>query len=442
VTYRSPRPSRLVRWLTRLREALGRHEGPYAEVDGNTVALLSDGAAAFPAMLAAIAEARREVLLEMYWFQSDAIGRRFAAALAERARTGVRVGIVYDAVGSFGVDREMIDGLREAGCEVHEFAPVVPWRHRFRLDALNRRDHRKILVVDGHTAFTGGINLGLPWAPESEGGEGWRDDMVVVHGPAALALREVFLETWHTVGGGPLSPPGEGDAGELEVDRSSHAKAVATGAHPGRGMATRVDAGVPIAAFVAPSAEGRHGARVTVLTSGSRRARVTIRNEYLRRIRDARRSVFIVNSYFVPDRAIRRALLRAASRGVDVRVILPGLQGTDVPAVYFAARHLYEHLLRGGVALYEWTRCILHSKTAVIDGAWCTVGSYNLDWRSWRLNLEVNVAVQSAELGEAMQRRFEEDQAHCERVDLANVRFRPPSERLLDWLHHLFRRWL
>lgn len=424
------RSSRVGGWLARLRATLGRHASPHAIVDDNAVALLSDGKAAFPAMLAAIAEARREVLLEMYWFQSDAVGRRFAEALAERARAGVRVGVIYDAIGSLGVDGAMMDALRAAGCEVHEFGPVVPWKHRFRLDALNRRDHRKILVVDGQTAFTGGINLGLPWAPESEGGEGWRDDMIAVHGPAALAMRGVFLETWRALGGGPLPAP---------LDEPSRD---AAGVHASRpaGETPQPLAADPVARAQRPVAGSE--ARVTVLTSGSRRARAAIRTEYLRRIRGARRSILIVNSYFVPDRAVRRALVRAAARGVDVRVILPGLHGTDVPAVFFAARHLYGRLLRGGVVLHEWSRSILHAKTAVIDAAWCTVGSYNLDWRSWRFNLEVNVGVESPELGAAMQRRFEEDEAQCQRVDLANFRFRPLSDRLLDWIHYLFRRLL
>jgi cardiolipin synthase len=149
-------------------------------VPGNAVKLLHDGTQAFPAMLEAIAQARRQVLLEMYWFDSDAVGRRFADALIQARRRGVEVAIIYDSIGSIGADRAMFAGLEAEGVHVLEFNPVAPWRRRFRLSfaRLSRRDHRKILVVDGNVGFTGGINLARQWAPLEEDGGNWRDDMM------------------------------------------------------------------------------------------------------------------------------------------------------------------------------------------------------------------------------------------------------------------------
>ena len=156
-------------------------------VEGNRVVLLRDGKQAFPAMLDAIEGAREQVLLEMYWFDSDTIGRRFAAALEGAAARGVEVAVLYDSIGSLGADPEMFQKLASAGVRVLEYNPVVPWRRRFRLDRLTTRDHRKILVVDGCTGFTGGINIADEWLPVSEDGGGWRDDMVRIDGPAWAA---------------------------------------------------------------------------------------------------------------------------------------------------------------------------------------------------------------------------------------------------------------
>jgi cardiolipin synthase len=379
-------------------------------VAGNAVTLLADGAEAFPSMLAAISGARLEVLLEMYWFDSDVVGRRFADALAERARAGLRVCIIYDGVGSLGADEAMFDALRAAGAEVLEYNPVAPWTSRWRIGTLNNRDHRKILVTDNRVGFTGGINLGLPWAPESEGGGGWRDDAVRIEGPAAAQLRTVFLDTWKRVGGAPCAPLAAASSLEVASPEVSEASS---------GPALRP---------------------VRALPSGDRKKRALIRNAYLAHIRAAQRYVFIANSYFIPDREVRRALAAAAARGVDVRVLVAGQ--SDVRAVYFASRFLYERLLRSGVAVYEWTRSVFHSKTAVVDGEWSTIGSYNLDYRSWRLNLEINVAIDGVEVAEAMHARFVADASHSNRVELAQFRFRSLHERLLEWFYYLFRRLL
>ncbi len=382
-----------------LEELLPVRRSQDTAVGGNRVGLLHDGAEAFPAMLEDIAAARSEILLEMYWFGSDRTGRRFAEALARRAKQGVRVRIIYDAIGSIEADDDMFVELEASGCEVHQYNPIAPWRQRFRLGLVNRRDHRKMLIVDGQIGYTGGLNLADPWAPESDGGQSFRDTMIRIDGPATADLRAVFMDSWTKLAGEAAEP-------------------------------------VPGVARIAGAPDETCG--VTILANkylGERRA---IRREYLRRIRLARRSVYLANSYFLPDRTIRRYLLAAVRRGVDVRVLVPGK--SDVPAVYFAARRLYEPLLEAGVRLYEWHATVLHAKTAVVDGSWSTIGTYNLDYRSWRFNLEVTAAVDDPGFGTAMERRFLEDLANAAPVDIRHFGFRPLAERIAEHFFYMFRK--
>ena len=167
-------------------------------VGDDRVRLLRDGAEAYPAMLAAIGAARREIVLEMYWFGSDAVGRIFVDALAARARDGVTVRVIFDAIGSTPIDQDMFDELRAAGADVRAFHPLLTIL-RAAVPRWIRRDHRKLMVCDDEVGFTGGLNIGRPWAPRETGGEGWRDDMVEVIGPGARELRSVFYETWRRV---------------------------------------------------------------------------------------------------------------------------------------------------------------------------------------------------------------------------------------------------
>jgi cardiolipin synthase A/B len=363
---------------------------------GNRVALLRDGTAAFPAMLEAIAGAQAQILLEMYWFGSDRTGRRFADALSEKARQGIEVAVVYDAVGSLDASRHMFDQMRTAGVKLLEFNPVAPWRRTFRLDRLNRRDHRKILVVDGQIGFTGGINLGDPWCPD-DAGVCWRDDAIRLEGPAVGSLAHLFERTWRGKGQPAL--------------RRHTAPVVPEG-----------------------------GMNVRVLGEYGLANRRQIRRAYLHKIWNAQKRVWLANSYFVPDRVVRRALVRAAHRGADVRVLVPAV--SDVPAVYYAGRATYERLMRGGVRIFEWQRNVFHAKTAVIDGAWSTVGSYNLDYRSFRYNLEVSVAIEDARFAAAMEASYEADFAQSREVTLDEFRFRSLGSRILERVCYLLRKLL
>jgi cardiolipin synthase len=287
----------------------------------------------------------------------------------------------------------MFDEMRRAGVEVHEFNPIAPWRVRFSFGRINQRDHRKLLVVDAHIGIAGGLNLGDPWAPRSEGGLGFRDDAIEVVGSAAQELRALFYRTF------PERP-------------------------------TVVFAPVPLD-------EGESA--VGVLANDHWEERRDIYDGYLNAIARATREIIITNSYFIPALRVRRALARAAQRGVRVRVLVP--RDSDVRLTQLASRHLYERLLEDGVEIYEWRGGILHAKTALVDDNWCTVGSFNFDARSIHNNLELNIAVRDAAVNHALRTRVEIDLKDAIRVDLDSFRERGLMTRLLERFVYMFR-WL
>jgi cardiolipin synthase len=370
---------------------------PESTLPGNRVELSHDGDACFSAMLRAIESAEREVLLEMYWFDSDATGQIFARALEQKARQGVRVCVTYDAVGSYEADRGMFQRMRDAGCDVYEYNPVRLFRRRWSFSGLNRRNHRKLLIIDGRLGITGGINFADSWASEAAGGLGFRDDIIAIEGPLVQRMREIFLDTFR---------------GRLRE----------------AALAETLGSDQPVG-----------NVRASVLSNDRWRKRL-IERAYLGRIRAARERILITNSYFIPSRLVRHALAQATRRGVRVCVLLPG--ESDVPAAAYAMRHLYGFMLRHGIELYEWSASILHSKTAVIDRDWCTVGTHNLDRRSWAFNLEINVVVEDRAVADQLALRMQRDIDASVRVDRHTWRFRPLSLRLLEVFFYLFRKLL
>lgn len=381
------------------------HDASEHLVEGNRVRLLRNGERAYPDMLAAIARAERQILLEMYWFGSDVIGRTFAAALVAAAQRGVEVCIIYDAIGSMGASYEMFDELERAGAQVIEFNPIAPWKRRFRLAKLTRRDHRKILIVDGKVGFTGGINIADYWLPLEDGGAAWRDDMVRIDGPAVAGLSVCFLLTWKRLGG----------------------------RQPGL-VGFVADPPAPV------SRRRAYGQGVRVLGQHFLRTQRQISRAYLHYLRRAERRIFIANSYFVPDGRILRALTRAARRGVDVRIIVPGQ--SDVDIVRHASRAVWGRLLRAGVRIFEWDESVLHAKSAVVDGLWSTTGTFNFDYLSLRLNLEVNVSVLDARFAQVLETSFEDDFEQCREVFMVDFRFRPLGQRLLEFIAYRLRKFL
>jgi cardiolipin synthase len=367
---------------------------PWFVVGTDTVRLLRDGEQAFPAMLEAIAHAEREILLEMYWIGSDRVGVRFRDALAERARAGVKVCVIYDAIGSLGSTPAWWRPVLLSGGRAVDYHSISPLDRRFRLDRVERRDHRKLLVVDGVDGFTGGINLATPWLAIADGGAGWRDDVVQVRGDASQELRSLFYRTWRKLT--RESPP-------LDV--------------------------LPLS---------RHHKRPVWVLVSQWRYRRSIHKEYVVRIRRARQRVDIANSYFVPDRRVRVALFGAVQRGVRVRVLVPSK--SDLPLVQFAVEALFDTLLRHGIELWTMPLTMLHSKTAIIDESFTTIGTYNLDERSLRKNLEVNLAVEDRDFARHVRSWFERDLDSATRVDLAAWRERSYARRGVEWASYAMRK--
>ncbi|HAT73350.1 MAG TPA: cardiolipin synthase B [Elusimicrobia bacterium] len=368
---------------------------PESAVAGNGAELLPGGEAAFSAMLAAIGGARDFVLLEFYAFSDDSIGRAFADLLKEKAREGVAVHLIYDSVGSILTDREFFLDLAACGVKVAEFRPVIFWKPYWNWI---KRDHRKTVCVDGRAAFVGGFNITEYDAPKSLGGRGWKDTQALLRGPAVAELERIFWEAW-------------------------------TASTPVAGERT------PALPVSTPGPAG--DTPVSVLSAGGIRNVRSIRRSYRYAIDKAVEYIYITNAYFLPDRLVYRRLVKAARRGVDVRVIAP--RDTDHPYVRWASWAMYAHMIKNGVKIYEWQGPILHSKTAVIDGVWSSVGSHNLDHRSLHYNLEVNLNVYDPVFGKALCGAFRDDLKLSRLVNLDDIKKRPFTSKAASALLYLFR---
>ncbi len=402
---------------------------PEAMVPGNALRLLVDGEHAYGALLEAIGAARERIDLETYIWESDSTGRRFAAALTERAKAGVVVRCLIDGGGSFGTDDAMFDGLRAAGGRVAVFHPVGPWRRRWGWTV---RDHRKLLVVDDCVAFTGGFNLGDPYAPKHWSGGAWHDLHVRIEGPVTKAYARLFEDAWRYVtGDARRRPPSSLLAAGPE--RADEAPAVAAAT-----IATAMIASasiVPAPAGGAP--EQALQGLVQPLAVGRRMSRRFIQRHYQHAVAMARERVWISCAYFIPNRSWRRVLRKAAARGVDVRVLVP--RTNDIPAVHYAGRYTYQALLDTGVRIFEFLPAMLHAKALVVDGAWAGVGSYNLDQRSLMYNWEVAAAIIDPGLCAALEEQFLADQQHSREIDPVLWPKRGLQHKLRERFWHFFR---
>lgn len=374
---------------------------PYAErrIGPNRVALLKDGYQAYPAMLAAIAQAKSTITFETYIIREDGTGSRFIDALVERAKAGVQVMMMYDFWGS-EIAEPTLGTLRAAGVQVHAFRP---WRYLGSLSRafarVRRRNHRKSLVVDGEIGFTGGLNISDDYAAVEDGGRGWRDTHVRIAGPDAVDLEKLFLKTWKEHRGPKFD--------ELRFQRPRRA-----------------------------GCEKLH-----VVGNDFALDRKGIRRAYESAFSQAKERVFVTNAYFLPPAKIVKALVAAARRGVRVAVILAAT--TDVKLVLYAARGLYPKLLKSQIEVYEWSSGrVLHAKTAVVDGAWATIGSSNLDPLSLRQNLEVNAIITDAGFASSVEQMFVEDLVHCHRVTRETLSQYGLIERVLSWIAYRLRHWL
>ncbi len=354
---------------------------------GNSVELLVDAEQTFSRMESTIGSAHGHVHVEYYIWRNDETGRRLRDLLVATAKHGVEVRVLVDDVGAREADRRFWKPLVQAGGEVARFLPVNLIARHFRL---NNRNHRKIVVVDGQVAFTGGLNVGDEYFGRDPDLGAWRDTHLRIEGPAVARLQEVFVEDWF--------------------------------------HATNRDLA---AARYFPDPVPAGDQRIHVLASGPDDGRWhAIATIHFAAVSLARERVWLTTPYFVPDPAIVATLKTTALRKVDVRLLLPSR--VDEPIVIHAARSFYPELLSAGVKIFEYEGGFLHAKTATVDGCWSTVGSANLDRRSFRLNFEANAVVYGPVLAEELERVFERDLARSRRVDPNDFRRRPPRARALE----------
>lgn len=374
-------------------------------IAGNKVTLLYDGPQTMASMMEAIAAAKDHINLETYIFDQDEIGLQFAQLLIARQKAGVQVHIIYDAVGTYGTPQPFFDSMREAGIRLVAFNPINPLK-RWGSWSPNNRDHKKLLVVDGKVAFTGGVNISGAYANSSlfrsknrsTSEVGWRDTHIRVEGPAVAAMQWEFLTSWASqpspeLGDNNFFPPLSNAGDKL----------------------------------------------VRVLASGPDTDQ-DIYAAHILAIESAVKSIHITSAYFVPDVQILQALTRAARRGVDVKIILPGV--SDVGLMLYAGQSFYDEMLSSGIRVYELQIAVLHAKTAVVDRLWSTVGSTNIDTRSFLHNYELNVVVLDNAFAESLESAFEEDLRYSTEVTAAEWAKRPLSRRMKEWAARRLEYWL
>ncbi len=361
---------------------------------GNHVELLWRGQEAFKRILESVKSARSFICLEFYIYRNDDTGMELSAILKEKARKGVKVYMLYDHFGSIGTPRSFWREMREAGVRVgssYVFKFYAPLRYA-------HRDHRKLLIIDGDTAFTGGLNIANEYMGlHLRHKKGWRDTGVLITGPAAHVLMEKFRKSWNVWGKGPLK--------------------VAPPRCPLKGR-------LPVIPIFAGSGKGRRRLRRLLYYS----------------INHAKKSILLTTAYFVPSRRMIETLEAASRRGVDVKLLLQG--HTDVPIAKYAGMACYERLLKAGIEIYHYMGQVLHAKTYVFDLAWSIVGSANLDFQSLRWNDEGNVGILDEGFAGMLRDVFHEDLANAQEITLEQWRQRPFADKCKEQLFFLLKRRL
>ena len=365
--------------------------GP-AMVGGNRVDTLINGDQIFPAMLAAIRSAKKTISFETYIYWSEEIGDQFADALAERAKAGVQVHLLVDAVGSSKLDRPQMQKMEQAGVQIKKYRPLR-W---YTLAHLNNRTHRKLLVVDGRVGFTGGVGIAGQWTGHAQDPQHWRDTHFRVEGPVVAQMQAVLLDNWTKTTGEVLH------GGDY---------------------------------FPALSAVGTQTAQVfsSSPTGGSESMALM----YQLAITAANKSIDLSSSYFVPDQMTREALIAALRRGVRVRIITPG-ENMDAEVVRRASRGNWGELLAAGAQISEYQPTMYHCKMMIVDQLLTSVGSTNFDARSFRLNDEANLNIVDAPFAQAQTDIFEHDLAHAKRITLAQWQARPRGDKLIEFFASRF----
>ncbi len=363
---------------------------------GNKTEILCNGVQIFPSMLAAIRGAQKTINMEFYIYWDGEVGRLFAEALAERARAGVAVKVILDAVGSSTMSQDLIDFLLRNGIDLEWYHPLR-W---YTISRFNHRTHRKLLIIDGTIGFSGGVGIADNWLGDAEREDHWRETMIRVEGPVVTQMQFAFMDNW-------VKSRGE--------------------------LLTGLD--------YFPQIEPRGDHLAQVIKSSPSEGSSTVKLLYTISIVSAVKSIWISNAYFVPDADTLQALEGAVRRGVDVRVIVPG-EHTDVPIVRQASRRYYERLLRRGIRIFEYQPTMMHAKTMVVDGVWSTIGSSNFDERSFRLNDEVNVNVYDEGIAAKVEEAFRQDLARSEEIREHKWLKRPGMQKLREKVASWFKEQL
>lgn len=351
------------------------------------IAVLTNGEQFYPAQLEAIRKATRSINMEAYIFQRGQVAGQFLQALTERARSGVKINLVLDAIGSFSSTRSYCRDLVEAGGKL-EFYHPFSWRS---VAAVNNRTHRELLIVDGQAGFIGGAGIADHWLTGVKGRQRWRDTVILVEGDIVSNLQATFAENW-------LESCGELIFGEEyfpSPQKAGNAKAMVINSAPSAG--------------------------------GSTRARILFQSL----ISAAKSSISITSPYFLPDSSMLKELVRAARRGVDIKVIVPGKK-SDHGLTRSSSRRLYGQLLQAGIRIYEYLPAMIHAKVMIVDELWSVTGSTNFDNRSFGLNDEVNLAARDASVAAQLTKDFIADIAASREITFADWKRRPLPERLQE----------
>jgi len=343
-------------------------------------------------MLRAIREARKTISFETYIYWRGAIAEEFADALAAKAREGLSVKVLLDWVGSLPMDERLIQRMQDAGAEVVRFRPVS-W---YTIDRVNNRTHRKLLIADGRVAFTGGVGIADEWNGDARAPNEWRDNHYRLEGPAAAELQAAFAEHWIEATGELLL----GDRFFPEI----------------------APAGDQAAQVVISSTHQRNVMHLMLMTA----------------LASAQKTIRIATPYFVPDELMRQQMLEARKRGVDIQIIVPGPR-TDARIVRKASRHLWGDLLQAGVRISEYQPTFFHCKLVIVDEAWTSVGSTNIDDRALRLNDEANINLFDQQFARSQAVLFDKDAADSRPYSFSDWQQRPAHERFSDWLASLAR---
>ena len=369
---------------------------------GGTAKLLNNGDEFFPALFEACRGAKQSINFAVYIWEDGQASDQFLAILTERARAGVQVRVLLDGLGGLHAPDDKMKQLQDAGAKVKVFRSA-----RFgRLSRFHKRNHRRTIVIDGATAFTGGMAIADKWLGHAQDPEHWRDTMAMVTGPLAATIQSGFVDEWAHV------PDDDGDkSGEILVGPAFFPEFPASA--PGEPIA------VHTGLASAPSSED-HPMRLL----------------FLQTFAAARQKLYIANSYFVPDETIRKTVIARAKAGVDVRILLPG-ENTDAKPIRQTSHRYYEELMEAGVQIYEYQPTMMHAKNVVVDGVFSVVGSSNMDVRSKELNQENVLGILDRGFAAQLEATFLEDLKKAKRIDLAEWKKRGPLKRFTERLSSL-----